>query len=624
MFRLIRFGVQKLQAAESVVAALCLTCISSREPPRTSKVIFAFSTATMPTSATPRLLNGPGLYARHKSRGGNVDQPAIYKYEPLRDRNDIRLLKFRPGKLGDIIRADLETVGVRAGRHYYDAISYTWADENGDATKCCSLKIGSPGLLLPITRNCDSVLRRVHKYTDRVWIDAVCIDQDNVRERGHQVDLMPRIYKSAVRTFAYVGEASVDSDLVLRNLAKGIWTPPHLLDPFFARPYFSRVWVVQEVALSKSIAIVCGDTAVEWTGLMQGEYLRQIYTSSYYETFPTLFRLGRQHYLGVANLLDALLLGRSCNASDPRDKVFALLGIVSEESRLPANYSLSTAEVYTQIAMHLLKGQQWGLDVILGNLCHRSHESRIQIKDLPSWVPDWNQGGPKFLERVPQALEFLESQKPIFEDNDGTGLFLEGQIVGTLETLNEHPNFIGITVLHLFNSRTDVNLFNSRSRESRELPRTYGDRRLYVFFVRDIISQNQWPLMEWKDRGLPNSILQTLRVSEYVFLVAHPSDGESAETNLSAQRKGESQESLEACGGAEDGSRSFDAVDATPRKASEEPRDGRSEANSFALLGLLEVVLTLLLSEVASRMNPFGDKYQTKYATTTPCTIRIV
>lgn len=393
---LIRFGVQKLHAAASLVAALCLTCISRQEPPRTSKVIFAFSTKTMPTSATPRLSNGSGTHAWHNSRGENVDQPAMDKYEPLRERNDIRLLKFRPGNIGDIVQADPETVSVRTGRHYYDAISYTWADENGDATKCCSLKIGSSGLLLPITRNCDSVLRRVHKYTDRVWIDAVCIDQDNIRERGHQVDLMPRIYKSAVRTFSYVGEATEDSDLVLRNLAKGIWTPPHLLDSFFARPYSSRVWVVQEVALSKSITMVCGNTVVEWIGLMQGEYMRQLYTSSYYESFPTVFRLSRQYRIGAANLLDALLLGRSCNASDPRDKVFGLLGIVHEEGRPPANYSLSTAEVYVQIVMYLLKVQKRGLDVILGNLCHRSDESRVQMKDLPHWVPDWSQCGPTF------------------------------------------------------------------------------------------------------------------------------------------------------------------------------------------------------------------------------------
>lgn len=76
----------------------------------------------------------------------------------------------------------------------------------------------------------------MRKHTGLIWIDAVCIDQENVRERNHQVDLMSMIYKGASRTVAYVGEASEDSGLVLRNLSKGLWTPPFLLDSFFARP----------------------------------------------------------------------------------------------------------------------------------------------------------------------------------------------------------------------------------------------------------------------------------------------------------------------------------------------------------------------------------------------------
>lgn len=570
----------------------------------------------MSTSATARLLNYSDMHALESPRDGNVDQPATYKHEPLREGDDIRLLSLRPGKLGDIIWADLETVSVRAGRHYYDAISYTWADENGDAAKCCSLKIGSQGLLLPITRNCDSVLRRVHKYTDRVWIDAVCIDQDNFRERGHQVDLMPRIYKSALRTFAYVGEASEDSELVLKNLAEGIWIPPHLLDSFFARPYFSRLWVVQEVALSASITMMCGDTAVKWTGRMQGEGMRRIYTSSYYESFPTVFRLGLEHNLAKANLLDALLLGRSCIASDPRDKVFGLLGISCEEGRPLANYSLSTAEVYMQIVMYLLKVQKLGLDVILGNLCHRSSESRAQIKDLPHWVPDWSQCGRTFLERVPQALEFLKAQKPIFREDDEMGFFLEGRILGALETFEEHAD---ITDLHMY-------LFNSRSRESKELPPAYKNRRVYVFAARSDIWESRWedeqPLEQWEDRGRFSS-QHNVQKNEHYFLVARASCSESAQSNLSALRESKRQGKVEACGGAIVVSKWITKEDANLGKASKELRDARNGRGNFELLGLVKFSSSLTLSEIVARMSILGNKYQTEYIIK-PCTIRIV
>lgn len=557
------------------------------------------------------------MHALGSPRDGNVDQPATYKYEPLREGDDIRLLSLRPRKLDNIIWADLETVSVGADRNCYDAISYTWADGNGDAEKCCSLRIGSQGLLLPITRNCDSVLRRVHKYTDRVWIDAVCIDQDNFRERGHQVDLMPQIYKSALRTFAYVGEASEDSEFVLKNLAEGIWIPPHPLHSFFARPYFSRVWVVQEVALSKSIIMMCGDTAVEWTGFMQGECMRQLYTSSYYDSFPTVFRLSRQHNLGAATLLDALLLGRSCNASDPRDKVFGLLGIVCEEDRPPANYSLSTAEVYMQIVMYLFKVQKRGLDVILGNLCHRSDESRVQMKDLPHWVPDWSQCGRTFLERVPQALGFLKAQRPgIFQDNDGMALLLDGRILGALETFEEHAD---ITDLHMY-------LFNSRSRESKELPPAYKNRRVYVFAARSDIWESRWedeqPLEQWEDRGRFSS-QHNVQKNEYYFLVARASCSESAQSNLSALRESKRQGKVEACGGAIVVSKWITTGDANFGKASKELRDARNGRGNFELLGLVKFASSLTLSEIVARMSILGNKYQTEYIIK-PCTIRIV
>lgn len=562
---------------------------------------------------TPRLTKDFGMYTQRSARGGNVKQPAMYKYEPIREGDDIRLLSLRPGKPGDIIRADLEIVSILGRRHCYDAISYTWADENGDATKCCSLEIGSPGVLLPITRNCDSVLRRVRRHTDRVWIDAVCIDQGNIRERGQQVDLMPWIYKGTVRTFAYAGEASGESGLVLRNLAEGIWTPPHLLGSFFARPYFSRVWVVQEVALSKSVTMMCGDTAVEWTGFMQGENMRQLYTSSYYETFPTLFRLGRQHHLGTATLLDALELGRSCDASDPRDKVFGLLGLVSEESRPLADYSLSTAEVYTKIAMYLLKARKRGLHVILGNICHRSHEAREQTQNLPSWVRDWNQRGPTFLQRVPQTQGFLAGEHPILEYNDETGLFLRGVILGTLDTLKEDTN-ISVTAIHLS---------NSRSRSIRALPPVYRDRRVYVFStgLKSLgLPETQWPC---GDRDDSDFVPRTPTDARFAFLVARINGGEASKSDHSEQREGESKVDLEVSGGTEDGRRPLATSAATTRKATTESCDGGVGANKFEFLGLVEILLNLALRRGIESLN--SHVYQAPWMyTNEPCTVQIV
>lgn len=508
--------------------------------PRTAEVILPTSSKMLPTSSTANFLD-MSLCGERSPRIGIASQREVYSYEPIRDAGEIQLLSLRPGRPGDMIHADIETVRIRGPRGY-DAISYTWADEDGDATKCCNLMIGDDGLLLPITSNCDAVLRRVRKYTDTVWIDAVCINQEDIRERGKQVDLMPHIYMGASRTFAYVGEASNDSDTVLRNLARGIWTPPYLLESFFRRPYFSRVWVVQEVALSSRIIMICGDTAVNWTGFMQNGHLRRIYTRSYYETFPTLFHTDRRHSFRSATVEDALLLGRRCNASDPRDRVFGLMGLAFANERLSADYSMSTAEVYTKMAMYYYKAGIWELDTILGNLCYRNSESRAQVPNLPTWVPDWNQCGPTLLERDPGARRFFEDQDAIFRDNDDTGLYLRGLIVGNLlgilDSLAENKSIVAMYV------------YWSKSRDpfGRQIP-SYRDKSIYVFStglgrLAEVDVNVGWRRHRQKlARALSTerfSWIQHIRA----FLVARVDDEKSAQTYPSAQWKGADQENL--------------------------------------------------------------------------------
>lgn len=71
------------------------------------------------------------------------------------------------------------------------------------------------GNCLSVTKNCEYALRTLRqKDQERVlWIDAICIDQSNIPERGHQVQLMSKIYAQAIRVLAYLGEASGDSEI---------------------------------------------------------------------------------------------------------------------------------------------------------------------------------------------------------------------------------------------------------------------------------------------------------------------------------------------------------------------------------------------------------------------------
>ena len=81
----------------------------------------------------------------------------------------------------------------------YEAISYTWADESGDTRKTQTIYVNS--LPFYVTVNCKAALKRVRlpRRARTIWIDDVCIDQNNDEERGHQARLMPQIYSRARR-----------------------------------------------------------------------------------------------------------------------------------------------------------------------------------------------------------------------------------------------------------------------------------------------------------------------------------------------------------------------------------------------------------------------------------------
>ncbi|KAJ0110187.1 hypothetical protein J7T55_000619 [Diaporthe amygdali] len=543
----------------------------------------------MAASASVKLFPESRSTGRRSFRGGDVDQPSVYLHERLRENDEIRLLNLYPGAPEDTIRANLEIVSINE-RHNYDAISYTWADENGDTRKCCSIILEPLGVCLPITRNCDSVLRRVRKHTSRVWIDAVCIDQRNIQERGKQVNVMPLIYMGASRTFLYVGEGSDDSALVLGNLSKGIWTPPHLLESFFKRPYFSRVWVVQEVAMSKRITIMCGDIAVEWTKFMQIEHLRRIYTSSFHDTFPTMLRLEEQFISRSATVLDVLVLGRSCEASDTRDKVFALLGLVeqtSANSRLFANYFLSAAEVYKQIAMHLVIVEKRGLDVLLGNLCYRSHEEKAHVPHLPSWVPDWNQHEPTLIQLAPRTLLSLENRFSMLFQRGGRGLFLKGSMLGTLKAFKKTFK----------DSQSVLRLSHRGFRASGALPKAFNDENIFVFWtdaipsLSEVFWENRWPAVretDFEDSATPN--LPSVYPYQCELLIARVNVGKEKNFRLSTEWEVESGGNLDIYADLDDERRLLTMKAVRGRKALSDWTGGLYKPESFEFLGVVEIL----------------------------------
>ncbi|KAK4449754.1 heterokaryon incompatibility protein-domain-containing protein [Podospora aff. communis PSN243] len=320
-----------------------------------------------------------------------------FQYPPIKQRTDLRLLRVYPGNFDDPLRCDIFTTNVDTAD--FEAISYTWADESGDS--CASSSILLNSTQFPVTRNCEMALKRVRERViiRHIWIDAVCIDQANDDERGHQVRLMPQIYSRARSVLVYIGEAAKMSSWTLKTLASG---PQTHLEPkdqdmlgkgihhLVSRRYFSRVWVLQEIALARNASLICGDTVVPWKCLRPPHFYSSgtppvVSELSLHCRLPPVLRLDHSAYTQPDKFLDLLDFASECKAEDPRDRVYSLLGLVIGplSQSLEVDYTLSAEQVFVKTA-HLL-GRHFGWSAILRHALARGRN----LPDLPSWVPDW-------------------------------------------------------------------------------------------------------------------------------------------------------------------------------------------------------------------------------------------
>jgi hypothetical protein len=197
---------------------------------------------------------------------------ADFQYEPLLKSDSIRLLLLEPSldPSSDIHCHLLHTSLADCNDEIIDqctALSYVWGDPNSQK------KISVNGQTVHITLNLFHALRdlRDAQRVHRLWVDAICINQFDLQERNQQVGLMGSIYSMAQHTVIYLGERSVDSDAVLKVL-RG---PPEESDAspgllalvereILTRPWFTRVWIFQELVLSRDPRIQLGTSRLRW------------------------------------------------------------------------------------------------------------------------------------------------------------------------------------------------------------------------------------------------------------------------------------------------------------------------------------------------------------------------
>jgi hypothetical protein len=286
-------------------------------------------------------------------------------------------------------------------------------------------------------------------------VDAICINQEDKEERSIQIGRMAAIYKQAKEVVIWLGEIEDLSEVNLAILSQADPdnTPTEVLDTssvtvfqLLSRDYWSRVWIVQELAAASHITLLCGPFAIPWqtirrfldhdreanvSSIQMPEDLSEVKTrfekiSSFRED-----KLARK----PITLIEALYRTRHALSTDPKDKLYALLGLAYDSTNfIPhPNYNLTKEEVYKRFTIALLEnGYRFDF------LGLRSAQREVHGA-LPSWVVDWSDLNDDLAKRFFDAVmrEGLLPEVTARSDwvVDGDVLKIEGHIVGRVETV---------------------------------------------------------------------------------------------------------------------------------------------------------------------------------------------
>jgi hypothetical protein len=330
-------------------------------------------------------------------QAGALSVPA-HDYDKLPAGTHFRLLKLLPGD-GRRLECEIVTYALDGpDTPPYRALSYCWQNpkfddlviggnriRHDDALRsqylvCHPLWCGERRLL--ISTSLRDALRRLRSESEptTLWVDALCINQDDLDERASQVLLMQRIYHAATEVCMWLGTEDDSSRSAFQLLEKleaandhrrsGMIVRQTLYDPqsmqrlglpafpsedwerlmtLVARPYFRRIWIVQEmIAAPLGSNLYCGKLdSIPWTTLTTAAgFLAHTgwkpVIDSYYGGQNNLsfilitVSIAMAWLQGAATPADRLVIRRKAQATrrfeatDPRDKVFALIGIIND------------------------------------------------------------------------------------------------------------------------------------------------------------------------------------------------------------------------------------------------------------------------------------------------------
>lgn len=318
----------------------------------------------------------------------------------------------------------------------YEALSYVWGSKRGGREWAHVYQNNDdvkPTAKLRMSKNLASAIRhlRLPSSPRTMWIDAICINQASIPERNTQVLRMVDIYRLASRVVVWLGPASPTSGAaltLLTDLGRQIvttrddslrMTPEatlsffplseltvldhpsatwHALSDLFQRPWFERLWVVQEIQLSRTAIVYCGADTVPWS-LLWNAVSFLFHNESVPNDILSMGTLNSVRLLGrrgleVRSLSDLARITVKRKCSDKRDLMYGLLGLLPAAFRreIKPRYDLEVWRASRDMMILYMQRVQ-RLEMFRASGMRRGE---LSSEGWPSWVPDFSAGGKAF------------------------------------------------------------------------------------------------------------------------------------------------------------------------------------------------------------------------------------
>jgi hypothetical protein len=330
---------------------------------------------------------------------------APYIYTPLRTPTSIRLIQLLPGKENSPLQCNIIQSRRKRIKALYEALSYAW----GEANFTQRLSEAGTNTFISITESLHEALQalRDEKSSRWLWVDAVCIAQGNIQEKNHQVRQMANIFREAESVIVWTGKDDyLDTFKKLmdvgRSCQKAIETGYasdtkgcieneevymalrrcdfNRLEDIFDRPWFSRVWTVQEFVLAKQSFIHVGRTNMACPLFSLAvracaDYIFKFHDRKFY---PGTYRIQR-----LIQFRDVYKNGLSCvhyntqnysqqkesrlwqclnvldrrQCSNEQDKFYSVLGLLPNHLGVSPNYDLPLFDVRMDVTKKMLLAQ---------------------------------------------------------------------------------------------------------------------------------------------------------------------------------------------------------------------------------------------------------------------------